>query len=1221
MLQHKHGVQTAKAKRDMHSHNSHQTTDPAAAAGSQNRFGSFAPAKHISHISHIGESEKQKLHLDQSGIGISSSRTTKRCDSKDGDGDGGGKLTYSTPAEARISMSKRRASNPRYPTFRQSHFTAGDPEQFFGAICERSGQLASIRYQPPFPKLNRTLSSIFRNGASYSSLVNSFYYHSEQCKKGLFVYIKDNRASMIPFSNAAYRNRWAGSFVQVPSKFSSAESLFRAASEAEAEAGGRRYPWRAGCISENMSTWFANGHLVRAEWPPHEMDSGVHNMRYLFDILCAERRVPDVAFFVNRRDFPLLTVDGTEPYEAIFGPRHKLADPRFVFDKQLPVLSGCTADGYADVPIPTWYMMAHVLYSSEGKYFPKSGGDYRDPFVPWEKKTQSKAVFRGSSTGQGVTPDVPRRAASDPSTTLPPETNVRMRAAKLSAGDPAFGDVLDAKITAWCTRPRSVPGHVELLYIDAPLVGITLGDQLSPTQQAAYKYVLHLPGHSAAMRLSTELAMGSVVLIPPSKYRLYFFEWLVPGVHFLPVAEDLSDLPRTVRWCRDNDDKCRVIATNARKFYERHLTRRGILDYMQNLLIQLRVHCGPLVFSNAGADAETFAVEHVPRKFLSPPESHFAALSTRPGESKIVALQAIVSSGSDGLQQGAASPFVRVRRAATAKDELLIRRACAVSLAATAHFPLRNAFECWYGEVAGKSQHHRASEGAGSGIYFREDMRSGPQNMERTLLDLITYPSSRRQAPEHPLNDVLAGVSVAIHTLTVLAHAQEVGMFCHNAFGPHAVVLLYGEQKRLRCNGPTAAAAACRFHAESDFPLPVICDLHHATIDSESSATLLRIGPDGKPRAPNFACDVAAFVLFFVHASTRRIIPVPPAVHGSNCSSTTSGGRRWRVKREQEQRAPVPGGGSFPAQTPPAPGPKNAAFAAKRNSAAGGGTYLRECDVRFIVEFASFFLRPIFPHERIATLSDVRRIIAHCCPFARTESEIVNFPATAAFPSAACPPALGPTDRCLVYDPYPPSTFCPAESFSLRECLEKLSESPLIAAFLPCTGFRPWQQKGDGGNTQIGRSNPEHSSRYRCSYFDPGGSFVRSPKPPPFPSLRDALAVRKFLRNNYPYRVNGMHQCHRHPAALGSLDRSQEQLGTLDCGGRTPSCHCDRHRTARLAKAFVELVGGPEAAMMLISSPQEQAAAAAAAVECEAFAATKETDESAQYDPSKPFMQ
>ncbi len=87
----------------------------------------------------------------------------------------------------------------------------------------------------------------------------------------------------------------------------------------------------------------------------------------MFDELCATREVPDIELFINRRDFPLLTKNGTEPYYNIFGKDHSLDSKslKLISEGMCPILSMCTSDMYADIVIPTHEDWARVA-STEG---------------------------------------------------------------------------------------------------------------------------------------------------------------------------------------------------------------------------------------------------------------------------------------------------------------------------------------------------------------------------------------------------------------------------------------------------------------------------------------------------------------------------------------------------------------------------------------------------------------------------------------------------------------------------------------------------------------------------------------------------------------------------------------------------------------------------------------------------------------------------------------
>ena len=51
------------------------------------------------------------------------------------------------------------------------------------------------------------------------------------------------------------------------------------------------------------------------------------------------------------------------------------------------------------------------------------------------------------------------------------------------------------------------------------------------------------------------------------KNNLWYSDKLVEYEHYVPVKHDLSDLIEKIEWCRNNDNKCKIISENAKKFY------------------------------------------------------------------------------------------------------------------------------------------------------------------------------------------------------------------------------------------------------------------------------------------------------------------------------------------------------------------------------------------------------------------------------------------------------------------------------------------------------------------------------------------------------------------------------------------------------------------------------------------------------------------------------
>jgi hypothetical protein len=526
---------------------------------------------------------------------------------------------------------KEAVPNERYKSFaKMLLFTAGDEDQFERARSYRNGK-------DPDKEVNlegniwterwegNLWDQYALNGVATN---NTFDYIFNKFKKGIFVKILDNKVeTFLPFSKHGYINDW-GNLMKSNPKFGDMIGFMRYVSDETSKANGKNYKFREENVSRFPNTWYANNCLIRYEHPLSEGDTNVVTLRHMFDELCATREVPDVELFINRRDFPLVTRNGTEPYYNIFG-KDKPLDPKTVkkITKQqtesgaiiggmCPVLSMCTADIYADIVMPThedWARVASIegvksndSFKSNSKgeggltnvlprkvTFPPQCKDYsKENFdTPWEKRVPT-AVFRGASTGCGVSSDTSRETF-----------NQRLIAAKIShqtKPDRYNVPLIDAGITKWNLRPRKVLNEPYLQTIDfkreAPKVG-----PLTPHEQSKYKYIINIDGHVSAFRLSLEMSMGCCILlvqstIPVEKgngkngggWKMWFSHLLKPYVHYVPIKSDLSDLVEKIQWCRDNDEKCKKISEEAMAFSKEMLTRDSILDYMQNLMVQLK---------------------------------------------------------------------------------------------------------------------------------------------------------------------------------------------------------------------------------------------------------------------------------------------------------------------------------------------------------------------------------------------------------------------------------------------------------------------------------------------------------------------------------------------------------------------------------------------------------------------------------------------------------
>lgn len=508
---------------------------------------------------------------------------------------------YPSKLECEKSKQATEQTNPRYKRFCQTHFTAGDEEQFETYRDATTSRVPIYNISTSgnvFDDLSIDVWEKYK-GIGADAVANTFRYMFHKFKKGIFVKIVDNKVRVfLPFSKAHYVNEWSHKIHVDRSRYSSVKDFVRVLTTAE----GYRFDPRA--VNDDISQWYGNNCLVRYEYPPAEGDTNTGSVKDMLDVLCRDREIPDIEFFLNRRDFPVLTRDGTEPYNNIWDSMEQpLVSHRYT--KYVPILSMSVTSRYADIPIPTCDDWARVQ-NPEGKWFPKLCRDYPDTFdTPWENKVPT-AVFRGGSTGCGVTI----------------KTNPRLRLVSMSVTQPESADgvpYLDAGITNWNLRARKVQGEPYLTTINPEDLGFELAPPMSPEQQSQYKYIVNVDGHVTAFRLSLELNMGSVILLVDSPWKIWYSKMLEPYIHYVPVKYDMSNLFEQIEWCRQHDGDCSIIADNARDFYRTYLQKKGVIDYMQKLLVTMRRETGTYFYNSVTPLDSMISLEYSQLDFSYPP--------------------------------------------------------------------------------------------------------------------------------------------------------------------------------------------------------------------------------------------------------------------------------------------------------------------------------------------------------------------------------------------------------------------------------------------------------------------------------------------------------------------------------------------------------------------------------------------------------------------------
>lgn len=144
--------------------------------------------------------------------------------------------------------------------------------------------------------------------------------------------------------------------------------------------------------------------------------------------------------------------------------------------------------------------------------------------------------------------------------------------ARLVAASQAHPDLIDARFT------RFVQGAE----VNEALVGgAWRAGKVSPADSVAWRYLIDVDGNSAGWsRLRWLLRSGSLVLKQSSDFLQWYYGWLEPGRHYVPVAHDLADLAATVEWARADDEAARAIAREGQRFAQALLGRAEAFLYL-----------------------------------------------------------------------------------------------------------------------------------------------------------------------------------------------------------------------------------------------------------------------------------------------------------------------------------------------------------------------------------------------------------------------------------------------------------------------------------------------------------------------------------------------------------------------------------------------------------------------------------------------------------------
>ena len=84
-----------------------------------------------------------------------------------------------------------------------------------------------------------------------------------------------------------------------------------------------------------------------------------------------------------------------------------------------------------------------------------------------------------------------------------------------------------------------------------------------------YKYLLNIEGNDSSSGITWMLYSNSVVFMSrPSVAAWAMEDLLIPFVHYIPLADDYSNLLEMLKWAKEHDQACQEISSRATEFME-----------------------------------------------------------------------------------------------------------------------------------------------------------------------------------------------------------------------------------------------------------------------------------------------------------------------------------------------------------------------------------------------------------------------------------------------------------------------------------------------------------------------------------------------------------------------------------------------------------------------------------------------------------------------------
>lgn len=171
--------------------------------------------------------------------------------------------------------------------------------------------------------------------------------------------------------------------------------------------------------------------------------------------------------------------------------------------------------------------------------------------------------WRGSSTG--IKTQCPIREMGEL------VENDRIKVCARFRGQPGFNLAISRIVQVDPSLQKEAEQWMVAEHLLAPVV--------NEAEFGRYRYYPDLPGNGLAWGTIHKHLQGNLVFRPKGKRQLFYYRLLKPWKHFIPLREDLNDLPEAMDWANQHPHQACLIAWRGK------LAIKGYLQRLDDILI------------------------------------------------------------------------------------------------------------------------------------------------------------------------------------------------------------------------------------------------------------------------------------------------------------------------------------------------------------------------------------------------------------------------------------------------------------------------------------------------------------------------------------------------------------------------------------------------------------------------------------------------------------